>query len=174
MSQVDWTSETSGTEEDVKLPAKGRALHRLAAVRRLQGVSRRTLARRMNVEVSQIRHEEQETADLPLSKLYQWQEALEVPISELLVESEDVLSQPLLQRAQLVRLMKTSLALLEQADQDAIRLMAQTLIEQLVEIMPELQGVSAWHAVGKRRSLDELGIAAMRTLSDDVFVDLPE
>ncbi len=174
MSQVDWTPDTSEALEDVKLPVKGRALHRLAAVRRLQGVSRRTLARRMNVEVSQIRCEEQENSDLPLSKLYEWQEALEVPISELLVESQDVLSQPLLQRAQLVRLMKTSLALLEQADQDAIRLMAQTLIEQLVEIMPELQGVSAWHAVGKRRSLDELGIAAMRTLSDDVFVDFPE
>ena len=50
--------------------------------------------------------------------------------------------------------------------------MAQTLVDQLVEVMPELQGISAWHAVGKRRRLDELGIAAMRTLSDDVFIDL--
>jgi hypothetical protein len=74
----------------------------------------------------------------------------------------------------MVRLMKTSLALLEQADQEAVRLMAQTLVDQLVEIMPELRGVSAWHAVGKRRRLDELGIAAHRTLSDDVFVDLTD
>ncbi len=82
------------------------------------------------------------------------------------------LSQPLLQRAQLVRLMKTALAILEQADNETTRGMAQTLVDQLVEVMPELQGISAWHAVGKRRRLDELGIAAMRTLSEDVFIDL--
>jgi transcriptional regulator with XRE-family HTH domain len=149
-------------------------LHRLATVRRLQGVSRRTLARRLNTEVTEIRRQEEETADLPLSTLYDWQRALEVPVAELLVESEDALSEPLLKRAQLVRLMKTALAIQEQADQDAIRLMAQTLVDQLLEIMPELRGVSAWHAVGKRRRLDELGIAAERTLSDDVFLDLTD
>ena len=53
--------------------------------------------------------------------LYEWQKILEVPIVELLVESEDVLSKPLLQRAQLVRLMKTALAILEQADSKATR-----------------------------------------------------
>ena len=83
--------------------------------------------------------------------LYEWQKALDVPIAELLVESEDSLSQPLVQRAQLVRLMKTALAILEQADNEATRRMAQTLVDQLVEVMPELQGISAWHAVGKRR-----------------------
>ena len=51
--------------------------------------------------------------------------------------------------------------------------MAQTLVDQLVEVMPELQGISAWHAIGKRRRLDELGIAAMRTFSEDVFITLP-
>jgi transcriptional regulator with XRE-family HTH domain len=150
----------------------GKSLQRLAAVRRLQGLSRRTVARRLNVEVSEIRRQEEQTSDLPLSLLYQWQRALEVPISELLVESEDTLAQPLMQRAQMVRLMKTVLAILEQTDQDAVRLMAQTLVEQLIEAMPELRGVSAWHAVGRRRRLDELGVAASRSLSDEVFVDL--
>ncbi len=173
MSIVDCTSEAEGAG-GYKAPAGDQALHRLATVRRLQGISRRTLARRMNVDVSEIRREEEETADLPLSKLYDWQKALEVPITELLVDSEDMLSQPLMKRAQLVRLMKTVLAILEQADQEAVRLMAQTLVDQLIDIMPELRGVSAWHAVGKRRSLDELGIAAQRSLSDDVFIDLSD
>lgn len=173
MSIVDCTSGTGG-REDLPLHANGRLLHRLATVRRLQGISRRTVARRMNVEVSEIRRQEEETADLPLSKLYEWQKALDVPVAELLVESDDSLSQPLMQRAQMVRLMKTALAILEQADQEAVRLMAQTLVDQLVEVMPELRGVSAWHAVGKRRRLDELGIAAERSLSDDVFVDLSD
>jgi hypothetical protein len=52
--------------------------------------------------------------------------------------------------------------------------MAQTLVEQLIEIMPELRGVSAWHTVGKRRRLDELGVAAERSLSEEVFIDLSE
>lgn len=107
-----------------------------------------------------------------LSTLYDWQQVLEVPVSELLTESTDTLSLPLLQRAQLVRLMKTALAILEQADQDGVRLMAETLVDQLADIMPELRGVSAWHAVGRRRRTDELGAAANRALSDDVFLDL--
>ena len=173
MSIAGCTSGTGGAGE-LPIPGRERLLHRLASVRRLQGISRRTVARRLNVEVSEIRRQEQETSDLPLSKLYEWQKALEVPIAELLVESDDALSQPLMQRAQMVRLMKTALAILEQADQEAVRLMAQTLIDQLIETMPELRGVSAWHAVGKRRRLDELGIAAERSLSDDVFIDLSE
>jgi transcriptional regulator with XRE-family HTH domain len=173
MSIVEVSAGAGGTGE-VSVPVNHRVLHRLATVRRLQGISRRTLARRMNVDVVEIRRQEDETNDLPLSVLYEWQKALEVPVAELLVESEDTLSQPLLQRAQLVRLMKTALALLEQADNDPTRLMAQTLVDQLIEVMPELQGISAWHAVGKRRRLDELGIAAARTLSDDVFMDLAD
>ena len=77
MSIVDCTSGTGGKGE-LPLHAESRLLHRLATVRRLQGISRRTVARRMNVEVSEIRRQEEETADLPLSKLYEWQKALEV------------------------------------------------------------------------------------------------
>jgi hypothetical protein len=87
------------------------------------------------------------------------------------VETEDTLSQPLLRRAQLVRLMKTALALLEQADSDTTRRMCQLLVDELIQVMPDLQGISAWQAVGKRRRTDELGIAALRTLSEDVFTD---
>jgi transcriptional regulator with XRE-family HTH domain len=154
------------------LPAGGRRLQRVGIVRRLQGISRRTVARRLNVDVAEIRRHEQETYDMLLSTLYDWQQVLEVPVSELLTESTDTLSLPLLQRAQLVRLMKTALAILEQADQDGVRLMAETLVDQLADIMPELRGVSAWHAVGRRRRTDELGAAANRALSDDVFLDL--
>jgi transcriptional regulator with XRE-family HTH domain len=171
MSIVDFSADGSASG-DVSVPANHRALHRIGTVRRLQGISRRTLARRMNVEVAEIRRQEEETNDLPLSVLYEWQKILDVPVAELLVESGDTLSQPLMQRAQLVRLMKTALAILEQADSTITRTMAQSLVDSLVAVMPELEGISAWHAVGKRRRLDELGIAAVRTMSDDVFMDL--
>ena len=173
MSIVDSSSEIEG-EGEVRFSDSSRALHRLATVRRLQGISRRVVARRMCIDISEVSRQEEETADLPLSKLYEWQKVLDVPVAELLIESQDTLAKPLLQRAQLVRLMKTALAIFEQSAEDTVRLMAQTLVDQLVEIMPELRGVSAWHTVGKRRRLDELGIAAERSLSDEVFIDLAE
>src|SRR5271166_1585721 len=129
---ADYSADSNASGE-VRFPASHRVLHRLATVRRLQGISRRTLAKRMSVDVAEIRRQEEETNDLPLSVLYEWQKALDVPVAELLVETEDELSQPLLQRAQLVRLMKTALALVEQADNDATRRMAQSLVDQLIE-----------------------------------------
>jgi len=140
-------------------------------VRRLQRVSRRGLARRMNVDIAEIRRQEDEASDPPLSVLFEWQKALDVPVAELLVEPEDSLSQPLVQRARLVRLMKTALALLEQATEESERVLARTLVDQLIEVMPELQGIGAWNAVGKPRRLNELGVTALRMLSEDVFLN---
>jgi transcriptional regulator with XRE-family HTH domain len=151
-----------------------RPLHRLAAVRRLQGVSRRAIARRLNVDIATVKAQECETNDLPLSVLYQWQEMLEVPVTELLVESEEPLSPPIQHRARMVRVMKTVLAILERSSQVGVKRMAENLVAQLTEVMPELKGVSAWHAVGQRRRLDEYGRAAERRFTPDCFYLRPE
>jgi len=156
----------------LKLPAAGRPLHRIGIARRLQGISRRTAARRMNIDTTQLRLQERETSDMLLSRLYEWQEALEVPVVELLVDSGDPLTSPIAERARLVRVMKTVLSILEETKELPIRRMAQTLVDQLVELMPELEGVGPWHAIGHRRRRDELGVAADRRLSEDVFIDL--
>jgi transcriptional regulator with XRE-family HTH domain len=172
MSIVNCDTTNSEPAPEVAVPVGGeRPLQRLAMVRRLQGISRRTLARRLNIEVEQVRQQERETADLPLSVLYAWQKALDVPVSELLVEAGDALVSPVLERSQLVRLMKTVLAMREQARQESVRRMAQTMYDQLLEIMPELGSISPWHTVGKRRRLSELGVAAHRRLTEDVFID---
>ena len=86
----------------------------------------------------------------------------------------DPLTLPVLKRSQLVRLMKTVLAICERAKQESIRRMGRTMADQLIEIMPELAKVGAWHAVGKRRNLGELGAAAHRRLADEVFVERDE
>ena len=174
MSIVHITTTGVGTGHEVPIPAVRHPLHRLAAVRQQQGISRRTVARRLNIDLSAVRTQEDETFDISLSQLYEWQKVLEVPLSELLFEADDSLSAPVLLRAQLVRLMKSVMAIQESAKQETIRRMAQTLIDQLVTIMPELSGVGPWHAVGQRRRLDELGVAAERRLSDDVFLDLTD
>lgn len=163
-----------GSPDGFRVSAGERSLHRLSAVRRLQGITRRTVARHLDIDVAQVKLQERETSDMPLSTLYQWQKVLDVPISELLVEADDPLSTPVLKRAQLVRLMKTVLAIMEECKQQRVRRMAQTMIDQLVEIMPELEGVTPWHAVGKRRRRDDYGVAAERRLSEDVFMDLME
>ena len=155
----------------IEEPTADRPLHRLALVRRREGVSRRTIARRLRIDVARVKSQEDENADMLLSTLYQWQEVLDVPIGELLVESNDPLSAPVLKRAQLVRLMKTATTIFERSHQISIRRMAQTLIEQLLELMPELESVTPWHAVGQRRTRDELGQAARRGLSLDWFQD---
>jgi hypothetical protein len=128
-------------------------------------------ARRLGVDVTQVKSQEDASADMLLSTLYRWQEALEVPVAELLVESNDPLSGPVLRRAQMIRLMKTARTIIERAQQVSIRRMAQTLIEQLLEVMPELATVNPWHAVGQRRTRAELGQAAHRRLSLDWLPD---
>jgi transcriptional regulator with XRE-family HTH domain len=161
-----------GAVQDVVVPAAGgQPLQRLAAVRRQQGLTRRTVARRLNIEINQVRQEESESSDLSLSTVYAWQRALKVPVAELLVEAGDGLSASVLERSQLVRLMKTALAISERTKQESVRRMVQTIVGQLVEIMPELANVSAWPTVGKRRRLSELGVAAQRSLSENVFMD---
>ena len=165
----------SGVSPEAGVPAANdQPLQRLALVRRLQGISRRTIARRLNVGIEQVRQQERETTDVPLSVLYAWQKVLDVPVNELLVEATDALVSPILERSQLVRLMKTVLAIRQQARQQSIRRMAQTMCDQLVEIMPELAHIGPWHAVGKRRRLTELGVAAQRRLAENVFIDRDE
>ena len=147
-------------------------LHRLHAVRQQQGVSLRRVARALKVEPSEVRRQENDQTDLPLSALYAWQKVLDVPLSELLVESDDPLSAPILERARLLKLMKTAAAIREKADSPALRRLVQMLINQLVEIMPELEDVTPWHVVGQRRRLEEYGAVVERRLSWVLWRDL--
>jgi len=172
MSIVSCDTSAVDSAAEVHVSTAGQPLHRLAKVRRLQGLSRRIVARRLNTEVAQLKEQERPTSDMPLSRLYEWQRVLEVPVSELLVEPGDPLSPPVLERARLVRVMKTVLAILEEARELPVRRMAETLVDQLTEMMPELEGIGPWHAVGRPRRRDELGVAAERRLSDDVFLDM--
>jgi transcriptional regulator with XRE-family HTH domain len=144
-------------------------MHRIREVRLEQGLTLRTAARHMGASVRQLRAEEEEMNDLRLSDLYRWQEVLGVPMEDLLCEPNGALSRPIMERAGLVRLMKTAAAILENAPTPRLERLAQTLVEQLVEMMPELEQVNPWHAVGQRRTLDELGRAAEHQFPDDYF-----
>jgi transcriptional regulator with XRE-family HTH domain len=164
--------ENSGREkraDDQVVIDSQRPLHRLAAVRKQQGISQRNIARRLGVDVATVCEQEHEAADLPLSMLYAWQKVLDVPVAELLVDSDDPLSAPVLERARLVKLMKTAAAIMEKAHSNAVKRLVTMLVEQLLEIMPELRDVSAWHTIGQRRTLDDYGRAVERQMPDDLL-----
>ena len=115
-------------------------LHRLAEARQQEHISRSTVARHLGITVEDVRRQECTTADLPLSVLHQWAEALGLPVAELVVEPDDSLSTPLFNRACLVRVMKNAKAILERTHNPQTKRFAQTMVDQLLEIMPELRG----------------------------------
>jgi len=144
-------------------------LHRIAEVRRRQGVTLRNVARRLGMSLPAVRRQEEADCDLRLSDLHRWQSVLEVPVAELLVEGDGQLSGPVLERSRMVKLMKTAAAIRERSRGTGVDRMVEMLVEQILEIMPELADVAPWHAVGQRRTLDELGRVGRVTVPDEIF-----
>jgi hypothetical protein len=99
---------------------------------------------------------------------------LDVPVAELLVGVCDTWASPILERSQLLKLTKTVVAVRQKSRQESIRRMAQTMHDQLVAIMPELANVVPWPAIGRPRRLSELGAAAQRGLTEEIFIDRGE
>ena len=177
MSTVEYNFELGGlhspTPSPLGSPAGGAKppLHRISEVRLEQGVSVRSAARRLGLSMQEVRAQEEPSNDLRLSQLHQWQEVLEVPLADLLLDSSGPLSTPVGQRARMLRVMKTVKALAESATEPHVQRFASMLISQLVEVMPELKEVSAWHSVGQRRTQDEMGRIIERTIPDSFFGD---
>ncbi len=168
---VKRVSPTGSLPAAAKPPAPAVPLHRLHTVRCREGISQRTVARRLRLTAGEVQHQEKESTDIPLSTLYKWQEVLDVPLTELLQDPNDSLSTAIMERSQMVRVMKTAKSILELSGQKNVQRMAENLVEQLVEVMPELREVGPWHLVGKRRRADEFGRTAEQTISDDVFFE---
>ena len=152
-------------------PPKPRVLHRISEVRQQQRVSLRSVARKMNLPIQEVRDQENPNSDLRVSDLLKWQEILEVPLTDLLVDTQGPLSEPVSKRASMLRVMKTTKAILESSKSKSVQRMTNMLIEQLVQIMPELADVSAWHSVGQRRTQDEVGRIVERPIPDSLFSD---
>ncbi|MDG2469183.1 MAG: hypothetical protein P8M80_07900 [Pirellulaceae bacterium] len=152
---------TNGTETSVP-----KTTNRIRQVREQQGVSLRTAARRMKTDIRSVRAQENEYSDLRLSQLECWQETLEVPLMDLLEEPGGRLSRPILERAKLLRIMKTAVSISENSTEEPIQRFAQMLREQLVDLMPELEEVPGWHSIGQRRGLDEMGRIAEHPIMD--------
>ncbi len=133
-----------------------RILNRIAEVRKQQGVSLRTVSRRTGLDVKTLREQEKPGYNLSLRQLLAWQQALDVPIADLVESDSDPLSRPVKERAQLVRIMKTAASIRELKSATRIRRLSQMLCEQLEQLMPELRDIGAWPQYGSRRGNDIL------------------
>jgi hypothetical protein len=139
-------------EEEAQPDIARRPLHRLSEVRIIQGVRRKTLMKALGLtSEAEVKAQEDPYADLSLSQLYVWQRTLGVPLSELLCEPDEGLSRQVASRADLVRIMKTAKAIAEQARSNTIRRFAETLCQQLIDMMPELADINPWPTAGSRR-----------------------
>jgi transcriptional regulator with XRE-family HTH domain len=177
MSTVNYDHSFDAHRVDVSPAISGsrrqapRSLHRISEVRQQQGASLRSLSRRLDMTVQEIRQQEDPQADLRISDLIKWQQVLEVPLADLLIDTDGPLSEPVCQRAGMLRIMKTAKAIQETAHDRSVQRLANMLVEQLIHMMPELAEVTAWHSVGQRRTQDELGRIVERTIPENFFND---
>ena len=74
-------------EPEATPPSVPPKFHRIGEVRMQQGTSLRSVSRRMDLTVQEIREQETGTSDLCISDLLKWQEVLEVPLADLLIDS---------------------------------------------------------------------------------------
>ena len=86
--------------------------------------------------------------EMRISDLYRWQAALQVPLSNLVSEPATDLTEPIRQRAALVRLAKTAKSLLRMSENenDDVKRLTKFFVDELILLMPELEDVSSWPA----------------------------
>jgi transcriptional regulator with XRE-family HTH domain len=138
--------------------------HRIAAVRVEQGISLSLAAKRLRIDIGEASEQENESTDLKLSQLYAWRDVLEVSMGELVVEPEEIPANPIRNRCQLVRLMKTVRSIIIESKSEVALILARQLESQLIELMPELATIAAWPSLGQSRDPHSPGVAATRCL----------
>lgn len=150
----DLANEVNSAAGETRQPvvAVPKKLQRVGEARQQQGFSLRTISRRTGIDLRSLRSHEIPTTDMKLSDLRAWQLALEVPLVDLIEDDAQPLSSPVKDRANLVRIMKTVVAIKEAGGSPRIQRLAEMLFEQMVELMPELKEVGGWPQHGSRRS----------------------
>lgn len=138
-----------------------RPLHFIASTLRRQNATLAGCARRLGISPSEAAAQIRPDADLSLSQLYAWRAVLDVPTSELL-PLDDLVPDPIRNRALLLRIMKTARQLQDLSRASRLESAVASLVDQLIELMPELAEVPAWPTVGQSRAPRDLGGATRR------------
>ena len=144
-----------------------KSYHQIGAVRRNQNISLANCARKLGLTVQEARNQEQPDSNLTLAQLMAWKKVLDVPMSEL-VPDDDFIEDPVKNRALLLRVMKTAQQILNANTNVQVHRMAVTLVDQLIELMPELANVSPWPEVGQSHASRGLGKTAYRHFDSEL------
>ncbi len=160
------------TKSDKDLPPRQRReLHRLSAVRKLRRLTLSEVARELRLPYEEARRQEQGSCDLALSQLYRWQQLLQVPIEDLLVDHDDSLGVPAVKTETLAVVLEVALQIIARTRQAGIRRIAHTLVDQIIELSPELKRIADAHTAGQAHLFDEQGNALKGDLPVDFFLD---
>lgn len=159
-------SSSRPSNPERRAPAKSaRPLHFIASTLRKQNATLAGCARRLGISLSEAAAQARPDADLSLSQLYAWRAVLDVPTSEL-IPFDDVVPDPIRNRALLLRTMKTARQLQNLSRGTRLEPAVASLVDQLVELMPELAETPAWPTVGQSRAPRESGGATRRVDAD--------
>ncbi len=165
-SRVGRSATARSSNSERRSPSKSaRPLHFIALTLRKQNATLAGCARRLGLTPAEAAAQTRPDADLTLSQLYAWRAVLDVPTSELL-PLEDVVPDPIRNRALLLRTMKTARQLQDLSRGTRLEPAVASLVDQLIELMPELAEVPAWPTVGQSRAPRESGSAARRVDAD--------
>ena len=159
-------SSSRPSNPERRSPSKSaRPLHFIASTLRKQNATLAGCARRLGLSLSEAAAQTRPDADLTLSQLYAWRAVLDVPTSELL-PFDDLVPDPIRNRALLLRTMKTARQLQDLSRGTRLEPAVATLVDQLIELMPELAEVPAWPTVGQSRAPRDPGSATRRVDAD--------
>ena len=137
-----------------------RVYHAIAQAREREEMSIQKCAEGLGISVAEAKKQEESTTPLTAAQLSEWKRVLKVPYSELLGMDDDELDDPVRHRAGMLRIMKTAKSLKETVRDPSDLVLVDNLIGQIVELMPEVETVSAWPKVGKSHEKGRLGRAA--------------
>ena len=152
-------------DEEVDFTAPPGRRHYIAEVLKNQGISIALCAKRLGVTQEEVLRQLNPFSNLTLNQLFSWSEVLDVPLPELLPFDAST-SDPIRNRALLLRIMKTARQIQSLSAHTSVQYAAETLVMQLLELVPDFAMIEAWPSVGQSRVAKLDGLSMRRVDSE--------
>ena len=149
------TRQSVDTRPATETKKNGVPLHCLRDARCRKKISKETVASHLGIDVALVELLENESTDIPLSLLHEWKKLLDVPFGELLIDEEGLMYDTRYIQDQLDSMLKTALKIAQQSKHGPVKHMVNNLIDQLLQIMPELHEVLLQNNSKKPSLLEE-------------------
>ncbi len=158
-------SRSNPLDEKIDYTAAPGRRHYIAEVLKNQRISVAFCAKRLGVSEEEVLRQLDPKSNLTLNQLFDWSEVLEVPLPELLPFDSST-ADPIRNRALLLRIMKTARQVQSLSVHTTVQYAAETLILQLLELVPDFAMIEAWPSVGQSRVAKVDGLSTRRVDSE--------